>query len=142
MKTKLLTISIMFVAIAGCADTQKDLPKWKGYKTLGEIWSKVKSENAQKFIFCETDVPEIENWYVRFEVPEKAMDKSIQLMDKALKETKVRRDIWEIKRMKIVTDKGKYIVPVNWTSQKIYGNDWMSYELRNHLRKYGFADPE
>ena len=143
MKTKFLKISVVLVAIIvvnGCMKTN-DVSKWQEHKNLGKIWSKVESENVQKIIFCETDVPEIDEWFVRFEVPQEAIAKSIQLMGKALEETKAKRDVWDIKRIKIVTDKGKYIVPVGWTGQKIYGNDWLSKELRDYLRENGFGDP-
>lgn len=141
MKTKLLITSLLLLATVGCL-SKRDVSAWQEHKTLAKIWSRIESENVQKIIFCETDVPEIDDWFVRFEVPPEAINESIQLIGKALDETEIRRNIWEIKRMKIVTDKSKYIVPANWTSQKIYGNDWTSFELRSYLRKHGFADPE
>ncbi len=44
--------------------------------------------------------------------------------------------------MQIITDKHKFIIPVRWTSRKVYGLEWTSYELKQKLREWGFPDPK
>jgi hypothetical protein len=136
-------------AFLGCTPPCESFPNgWKACLALRQIWPAVEKENIQRIVFCSgTDVDDIENWR-GFEVPEKALKKSVRLLGKALKESEKRgiswdpgADIWGTGRMKIITDKGKYIIPVNWTNEKIYGNDWRSNELRSFLREEGFKDP-
>lgn len=138
-------------AALGCTPPCESLPDgWQACLTLRQIWPAIEKENIRRITFCSvTDVNNINDWYIRYEVPEKAFSKSVRLLGKALKESEKRgigwdlgTDVWGINRMKIVTDKGKYIIPVDWTGWKIYGNDWISEELRIFLREYGFDNPK
>ncbi len=148
MKTKIILISVglaCLILLSNChRNGQNDA--WIECNSLGTIWDDLENQDIQRIAFCETDIEDIEKWYVRFEVPEECIEKTKELIGKALQDAKKRgfrrESIWDIYRMKIITDKHKYVVPVRWDSKKIYGIDWTSYELRDYLRKYGFADPK
>lgn len=45
-----------------------------------------------------------------------------------------------LERMKIVTDKGKYLVRGSASTKEVYGNEWSSPELGQFLLKCGFGE--
>ena len=125
--------------IVGCDMQQHKESQWKQYKSLKQILPFLEKEKVEKIIFCETDTKNIENWFVKYEVPKSAIDEAVKLMKNSFLE-KERTSIWEIYRMKIITNKHKFIIPVRWDDKKIYGIDWTSPELRDFLRQQGFGD--
>jgi len=131
-------------ASLGCTPPCKSLPNgWKACLTLRQIWPEISSSNVRRIAFFETfGEPDPEKWHVTFEVTEGALGKSVELLAKAVKESEKRgrcwnlgTDIWDIKRMMIATGDGTYVIPYIWDSKKIYGNDWISYDLSDYLRR-------
>ncbi|MGB8225473.1 MAG: hypothetical protein WCE45_01205, partial [Sedimentisphaerales bacterium] len=135
---------------------------WKvSYDTFGwtklhsprKIWPALKKENIQKIIFCcAAGYTKADEWPVIFEVPKDCLKGTIRLLDKAMFEQKkiyrIPPDTWgEFSGMKIVTDKGKYLVLAGWSDSKysrnkaIIGSDWASSELREYLKNCGWVDP-
>jgi hypothetical protein len=129
-----------------------DTNDWTKLHSLRKNWSAMKKENIRRIIFCEGgEEPKIDEWIVVFEVPQNCLKGAIRLLDKAMQEEKkIYRmpEAWMgFSGMKIITDKGKYLVPAEWPRSKysrnkmIKGSDWASSELLEYLRKCGWTDP-
>ncbi len=140
MEKKIIFIFIIIIIILFVVKIKENSSGWIEKNKLNPTWNKILADNVNEIIFCETDVENIEDWFIRFQVPKEAIKESLLLIDQALKENKIERNVWDIKRMKIITDHRKYVFPVNWTSNRIYGNDWISHDLREYLREHGFED--
>ena len=132
--------------------TSYDTTGWTKLHSPRKTWSKLKKENIRRIIFCEAGgYLKADEWVVAFEVPLECLKGTIGLLDKAMREQKKIYsipDAWEgFSGMKIITDKGKYLIPAGWSHSKwprddaIYGADWASSELREYLRKCGWTDP-
>jgi tetratricopeptide (TPR) repeat protein len=119
---------------------------WSEYTTLVALWPQLQKEKIISIGFCDEilriDIDSWRSWYV----PEENLDECIRLIDKAMRDAD-RRFKWEPDwqgRMKIITDKGKYLVPAkieisNTASPKVCGNAWSSNELGKFLIKCGFT---
>jgi len=129
-----------------------DTSGWTILHSPRKLWPTLKRENIRKIIFCEgSDIKKADDWFVDFEVPQECLKGTIKLLDKAVHEQKKIYhipDAWMgFSGIKIITDNRKYLVPAGWDSSKwrrddaIYGADWASSELREYLRKCGWADP-
>jgi hypothetical protein len=121
---------------------------WREYVTLVGLWPHLQKEKIISIGFCDEvlylDIDIWHSWYV----PKGNLDECIRLIDKAMRDADRHFQwgpYWE-GRMKIVTDKGKYLVPAeiaisNTTSPRVFGNGWTSCELGEFLKKCGWADP-
>jgi hypothetical protein len=129
-----------------------DTSGWTKLHSPRKIWPALKKENIQKIIFCcAAGYTKADEWPVVFEIPRDCLKETIRLLDKAmLEQKKIYRMIgaWmDFSGMKIITDKGKYLVPAVWSDSKysrnkaIIGSDWASSELREYLSKCGWVDP-
>jgi hypothetical protein len=145
--------------LEGCEVWQKwsgivyDTTGWTKLHSPRKMWPTLKKENIRKIIFCYgvEGYEKADDWPVMFEVPQSCLGDTIELLDKALHEQK---NIYKIPNawqgfsgMKIITDKGKYLIPAGRSRSKrphndtIYGADWASSELKEYLRNCGWADP-
>jgi hypothetical protein len=139
MKKTLSLIILTFLTatlIQGCGGNKSQ--GFKRYKNLSEVWSQIKREGIEEISFCESITEEAKTLEVRFLVPKDCIKKSEELLDTAVKRTNARFDIWEVKFMQITTKKNTYLIPANWTSVAIYGNDWVSEDLRKYYEENGF----
>ena len=108
-------------------------------------------EMATTFSFRVREEDVIESWIHGFEVPKENLPECIRIIDKAMKGKSPSwglwgADIW-LGRMLVVTDNGKYIAHVETdisgvARAKVYGEEWVSYELGEFLYKIGFPCPE
>lgn len=118
---------------------------WREYSTLVGLWPHLQKEKIERISFCDEDLGvDIDSWASR-DVPKENLDECIRLIDNAMRNADHNFQwgpYWQ-GRMKIITDKGKYLVPaeVDITSPKVYGNGWTSCELGEFLKKCGWADP-
>jgi hypothetical protein len=129
-----------------------DTSGWTKLHSPRKIWPALKKENIQKIIFCcAAGHTKADEWPVVFEVPRNCLKGTIELLDKAIREQKKIYRMLDacggFCGMKIITDKGKYLVPAEWlksghsTNEMIIGSDWASSELREYLGKCGWVDP-
>jgi len=122
---------------------RKSLSGWIYSKNLRPVWAWSTREGITEITFCERvrEKEYITRWLVIFDVPTESIPHAISLIETAINEPKTKLDFWGVNFIKLVTNKKVYYVPVNWTSEKIYGNDWMSEELRSFLREKGLKNP-
>ena len=122
---------------------------WREYSTLVGLWPHLQKEKIERISFCDEDLGvDIDSWASR-DVPKENLDECIRLIDNAMRNADHNFQwgpYWQ-GRMKIITDKGKYLVPAetdicNTTSPKVYGNGWTSCELGEYLKKCGWAVPQ
>jgi len=95
------------------------------------VWRYLRNEKVQKIVFCSSGD---ENGWDIIE-PEK-IKQTLQLISGAKKELNV-SIVW-LGRMNIITDKHKFVVPVEVSDTGVYGLDWTSFELRKQLWKWGY----
>jgi hypothetical protein len=100
------------------------------------------------------DASVIKEWPSGYEVPKENLPECIKIIDKVMKNAQrpwwlggTCWRIWPLSKMLIVTDKGKYIVRVETdisevAGPKVYGEEWMSDELGEYLKKCGFPVPK
>ena len=121
---------------------------WEEHASLVGLWPRLQKEKIERISFCHgVQRVDIDLWSCQ-DIPRENLDESIRLIDKAIKNADPEHFKWGIAwqgRMKIITDKGKYLVPAeteisNTTSPKVYGNEWTSCELGEYLKKCGWAD--
>jgi hypothetical protein len=122
---------------------------WREYVTLVGLWPHLQNEKIISISFCEEimglDIDSGYNW----NVPKEKLDECIKLIDKAMRDADrhfVWGPYWE-GRMKIITDKRKYLVPADTdicktNNPKVYGNGWTSFELGEFLKKSGFCNSD
>jgi hypothetical protein len=143
---------------------------WKEYESLVKIWPLLKNEKIESISFCQgvshnesffeetfatssfrvVDANVVKEWPCGYEVPKENLPECIEIIDKTIKNVQgdIRR--WRVspfEKMLIVTDKGKYIVHVvtdisEVAGPKVYGEEWMSYELGKFIAKYCRPDLE
>jgi hypothetical protein len=121
---------------------------WREYITLVGLWPHVQKEKIISIGFCdEMSWLNIDSWHSWY-VPKENLDECIRLIDKAMQDAdrqfKWGPD-WGEGRMKIITDKRKYLVPAetdisNTASPRVYGNGWSSNELGEFLKKCGLTE--
>jgi hypothetical protein len=133
-------------------DPRYDTTGWTKLHSPRKIWSTLKTENICRIIFCYAmGYNKADEWVVSFEVPQECLQDTIEFLDEAMREQKKIYsipDAWEgFSGMKIITDRGKYLIPAGWSHSKwprddaIYGADWASRRLREYLRNCGWSDP-
>ncbi len=139
--------------LAGCC-VRKPHPlakEWEEYNRLECIWETLESENIQKIAFCGGigfDITLPDDWQKWAEITEPERIKEVmKLLCKAMKKEEDRSAnldtvVSDIKRMQIITDKHKFIMPISCYSKAIYGIGWTSYELREKLEQWGFLEPK
>jgi len=105
-------------------------------------------EIVTTFSFRRIDANVVKEWPSGYKVPEENLPECIKIIDKATKNAQ--RPwwlggscwrIWPLSKMLIVTSKGNYIFHVETdiskvAGPKVYGEEWMSYELGKFLAKY------
>ena len=111
-------------------------------------------EIVSTFSFRIVDANVVKKWPAGYEVPKENLPECIKIIDKVMKNVRMpwwlggtSWRVWPLSKMLIVTDKGKYIVRVETdisavAEPKVYGKEWMSYELGEYLKKCGFPIPE
>jgi hypothetical protein len=120
---------------------------WKEYSNLLGLWPHVQKEKIERISFCDEPLGVDIDSRASRDVPKEKLDECIRLIDKAVRDADRQfkwGPYWE-GRMKIITDKGKYLVPAeteisNTASPKVYGNGWSSNELGEFLKKCGLNE--
>jgi hypothetical protein len=84
----------------------------------------------------EHNVNSLRIWGWRIVEPEK-INQTLQLISTAKKDFNI-SIVW-LGRMIIITDKHKFVVPIEGGDKAIYGLDWTSKELRKQLWKWGYG---
>jgi len=122
---------------------------WMECNRLECIWENLEKENIQKIAFYQilgSDFVSPKDWHSRTEIIEPTRIKEImKLLRKAVKKEKDRfanedAVVGDIKRMQIITDKHKFIIPISCYREAVRGIGWTSYELRGQLREWGFPE--
>jgi len=123
-------------------------PGWREYQTLIALWPILQKQKIQKIGFCKEEelYVDIDRWHTWY-LPEEKLDEFVKLIDKAMKEADRHFDsdvFYHTGRMKIITNKAKYLVALQNDSctemPKISGNGWSSKELGEYLKKCGFCN--
>jgi hypothetical protein len=138
---------------------------WKEYGSLVKIWPRLKREKIESIRFtdsysCENDsffqlmvttfsfriidANVVKEWPSGYEVPKENLPECIEIIDKAMENAQRDRSFWRVSpfsKMLIVTDKGNYIFRVETdisevAEPKVYGEEWMSFELGKFIAKY------
>lgn len=149
--------TIVFDAV-GCTPPCETLENgWHSCSTLEQIWPEIGSAKVRQIIFGGFDINDLfvhtkpkGEWFDCFTVPNEAIPGAIKLLGKAHEDAIKRGLQWDsgidislTKMLKIVTDKGTYLIPADWNNKTIYGNNFTSLELRAYLKKKygGFLEP-
>lgn len=116
--------------------------EWVRCERIEDIWKYLENEKVQKITFCVFEPDNSpDKWWTWGEVvePEK-IKHTLQL----IRASKIDGYIGVIcfGRMKIITDRHKFIIPVTWDDKEIFSYRWESAELRKQLWKWGFPGPE
>lgn len=102
-------------------------------------WKYFEKEKVNKIAFWSVgddyDGNSLDNLGWKIIEPEK-IKRTLQLISGAKKELNM-CIVW-LGRMSIITDKHKFIVPVEVSDTGVYGLDWTSFELRKQLWKWGY----
>jgi len=123
-------------------------PGWRQYTTLIGLWPILQKQKIQKIGFCKEEElnVNIDRWHTWY-LPEEKLNEFIKLTDKAMKEANRQFDsdtFYHTGRMKIITNKAKYLVAIQNDSctnnPKLSGNGWSSNELGEYLKKSGFCE--
>jgi len=100
------------------------------------------------FSFRIIDANVVKEWPRGYEVPKENLAECIEIINKIMKGARPWWHIWGVyypisplEKMLIVTDKGNYIFRVatdisEVAGPKVYGEEWMSYELGKFIAKY------
>jgi len=106
------------------------------------------------FSFRIIDANVVKEWDTNYEVPKENLTECIKIIDKTMKKAQrpwwlggISYPIWPLAKMLIVTNKGKYIFHIETdiskaAGPKVYGEEWMSYELGKFLANYCRPDLE
>ncbi len=131
--------------------------KWREYRSLVRLWPRLQKEKIKSISFFVAANPDIGKNDVVFEVPEENLQECIKLFDKAFENVKPVSSPWQTIRgfipvspsskVRIVTDKGKYIFPVETdisgvSRGHVHGREWLSFELGEYLYNIGFPCKE
>ncbi len=112
---------------------------WIEYQRIKSAWKYLNNENVQKIAFRsvgEYDGNSPDNWGWEIIEPEK-IKQTLQLISASKRACNI-SIVW-LGRMSIITDKHKFIVPVEVEDDAVYGFDWTSYELRKQLWNWGYG---
>jgi hypothetical protein len=114
---------------------------WIESDDLDDLWRYLKNEKVENITFCWIDYNNSppEKWWTWGEITEpERINQTLQL----LYASKIEGIIPSIcdGRMKIITDKHKFLMPIDWQSDVVYSYRWESRELRKQLWKWGFPD--
>ncbi|MBN1787640.1 MAG: hypothetical protein JW806_04525 [Sedimentisphaerales bacterium] len=133
------------------APIQEYIPQnnWEEHASLVGVWPRLQQENITSISFCDgIQGLDIDLWSCQ-DIPEGNLNECIKLLVNAMQSADPNNFDWTAiwqGRMKIITDKGKYLVPaeveINNTNPKVYGNEWVSSELGKYLKKSGFLSIE
>ncbi len=107
---------------------------------ISEIWKYLDNEKVQKIAFCVADSDlSPDNWWTWGEIADP--NRICQTL-KLIRDAKIKGYIGVLcfGRMKIITDKHKFIVPVEWDNELVFCYRWKSTELRDKLRQWGFSE--
>lgn len=123
---------------------------WHRRITLVGLWPRLQKEKIESISFCREEVgTDIDSWDC-WNVPKEKLDECIRIIGLAMQNADPNDfkegPIWQGK-MKIVTDKRKYIVRAesaisDATTITVYGNEWSSPELGMFLQNCGFLAPD
>ncbi|MBN2019511.1 MAG: hypothetical protein JW749_04730 [Sedimentisphaerales bacterium] len=98
------------------------------------------------FSFRKRDATIVKWWSRHHEVPKECLPECINILDRTMKDARWRwlpnYRVWPVARMLVVTKRGKYIVHADSdisivAMSKVYGDNWVSHELGEYLRKCG-----
>jgi hypothetical protein len=114
---------------------------WIEYQRIKSAWKYLNNENVQKIIFCCVNYDDsnlspdnyIDFWDI---IEANKIEKTLELIRAAKKADNI-SIVWH-ERMKIITDKYKFIIPVDVDDEEVCGFDWTSKELRKELWKWGY----
>lgn len=113
--------------------------QWIKCDKLSDAFDKLEEEKIRRIMFCWNNGNNVDKYSVTFEIPQKAIAPSVNLMKKAIRKSGFRGYFgYGFTVMKIITDANIYVIPTRWDSEEIYGTDWASSELREYLLKLGF----
>ena len=151
---------LFFIAGCACESTPLFTPIsssscwWVQSDTLEKVWPFLEKEKPQKIGFASKDrVVDTPHYLIKITKPER-METVMDLLRKAAKESVEREarggtGAWKgliilsgMRQMIIITDQHKYAIFVNWDEKKIYGMEWVSYELRKKMREWGLPEPK
>lgn len=132
---------------ASPVEGRKPHSNWREYTTLVGLWPHLQKEKIISIGFCdeilEFDIDSWHSWYVpkeKLEECEKLIDNTVRHADRHFQ-----WGPYYTGRVKITTDKGKYLVQAEadickTDSPRVYGNGWSSFELGEFLKKCGFCN--
>jgi len=102
-------------------------------------WKYLRKDKIQKITFCKADFYDLspENWGGWDIVEPEKINKTIELIDNSEKRNNM--SVISDGRMKIITDKHKFIIPILVGDQKVHGYEWSSAELREKLKDWGYG---
>ncbi len=132
--------------VAGCYSCRPYPPSkdWTECSRLKEAWKYLDNEKVQKILFCDSDYGDAnlspDNWGGWEIVDQEKINQTLELLRKAEKGNN-ESIIW-MGKMKIITDKHKFIIPIHWNDKGIYGYEWTSAKLREKLNNWGFGKPK
>jgi hypothetical protein len=119
---------------------------WQERVTLVSLWPRLQKESIECIGFCTEERTNIDSWDC-WNVPKEHLAECIKIIRNAMQNADPNSfDPMRVNegRMKIVTNKGKYLVRAEASASKVYGNEWSSSELGQFLMKCGFtaSDPK
>jgi hypothetical protein len=122
---------------------------WREYSTLVALWPRLQKEKIKSIGFCrELPGVDIDIWHT-WHVPKENLDECVRLIDNTIQNADhdFKWGPYYEERMKIITNKGKYLVPAeiercNTNSPRLFGNGWSSPELGEFLKKCGFCNSD
>jgi len=118
---------------------------WTERVSLVGLWPRLQKEKIISISFC-NDNPEvdIDSWDC-LNIPKVKLDECLGIIDIAVKKADsnhFQKSPSDRGRMKIVTDKGKYLVRAEVSTEKVFGNEWSSGELGQFIVKYCYPGKE
>jgi hypothetical protein len=134
---------------AAPVEGRKPHSNWREYMTLVGLWPRLQKGKIISIGFCkEVLYVDIDSWH-SWNIPKEKLDECKNIIDKAIlnADRQFKWGPYYEGRMKIVTNKGKYLVPAETdicktTTPRVYGNGWTSYELGEYLKKCGFCNSD
>ncbi len=113
--------------------------EWVHCERIEDIWKYLENEKVQKITFCgfDPDLPP-DDWRTWGEIVE---PERIKLTLHLIRTSKIEGYIGVIcsGRIKFITDKHRFIIPVEWDDKNVLSYRWKSAELRRQLWKWGYG---
>jgi hypothetical protein len=111
---------------------------WIEYQRIKSAWKYINNETVQKITFgsinvYDSNVPDNFGWEL---IDPEKIKQTLHLINTADKSCNI-SIVWQ-GRMSIITDKHKFIIPVDVSDDAVDGLDWTSKELRKQLWKWGY----